>query len=595
MKLKQKFILSFTGSIILFILLSSGINLYTTIKNTQSSILEYKQNLLKGYDDNIRFVTQQAISTINSIYQLQLQGKLTEAQAKAQAAAIMTQLRYGDNGQGYYWGDTTEGVNVFHGSNPKLVGTQRMNSKDNKGNYYIKDIINKAANGGGYSDYWFTKASDPNGKEFPKRGYSLEFKPWHWVIGTGNYIDDIDKQVAVKDAVFQKSLTKQSIYYICELVIAIGLAIGFSLYMSKKLTDPIKDITQKALEISEGNIVVKDLNIITNDEIGLLGKAFGKMTHNLYDLVKLVNELSTQVTLSSENLMGSSEHSSDAYKNITSLITNVLQNVSQQKKSVDNTLETVIEISQSIDQILVNSKNAANNSQKTSDAAQDGTNAIGIAIKQINTIESSVNKCSEIVSKLGNRSKEIGKIIDTISEIAEQTNLLALNAAIEAARAGNQGQGFAVVADEVRKLAEQSHEATMQITNLIVEIQHDTEEAVNSMKDSTYEVKVGMNLINEAGVSFENIHNHINTISEEIKDINQKFERIYSGSQEIVTSVENITNISKNIEEQTDSVSAITQEHLISIEEVAASSQTLAEMANKLQKTLKNFNFKYDI
>lgn len=319
------------------------------------------------------------------------------------------------------------------------------------------------------------------------------------------------------------------------------------------------------------------------------------MTHNLYDLVKLINELSNQVTLSSENLMGSSENSSDAYKNITLLVSNVLQNVSQQKVSVDNTLETVIEISQSIDQILVSSKNAANNSQKTSEAAQNGTNAIEIAIKQINTIEGSVNKCSEIVSKLGNRSKEIGKIIDTISQIAEQTNLLALNAAIEAARAGNQGQGFAVVADEVRKLAEQSHEATMQITNLIVEIQHDTEEAVSSMKDSTYEVTVGMDLINQAGASFENIYTHINTISEEIQDISQKFERIHYGSKEIVTSFENITNISKNIEEQTDSVSAITQKHLISIEEVAASSQTLTEMANKLQQTLKNFNFKYDI
>ncbi|HEX2926925.1 MAG TPA: methyl-accepting chemotaxis protein [Ruminiclostridium sp.] len=591
MTLKQKIILSFTGSFIFLIFAVTGLNLYNTVRSENSYIKEYRETLFKGYDDNIRYVTEQAVSTLNSFYQLQQQGKLTETQAKEQAAFVMTHMRYGDDGQGYYWGDTTEGVNVFHGTNPKIVGTQRMNSKDSKGIFYIKDIIKKGTSGGGYSEYWFPKANDPNGKEFQKRGYSLEFKPWKWVIGTGNYTEDIDKQVAAKEKVFKRTLQNEVIFDIVELAAAVLLSILFGIYMSRKITNPINHITKKAQEISEGNIRIQDLNVKTNDEIGQLGRAFQKMTHNLHGLVKISNELSTQVAVSSQNLMASSKQSAEASNHVAAIVSEVSQDVSHQKEVVDQALGTVVEMSKAIDLVLENSNNVADKSQMTSKAAQDGANAIEIAIKQMTNIEGSVNESAAVISKLGGRSQEIGQIIDAITGIAKQTNLLALNAAIEAARAGEQGKGFAVVADEVRKLAEQSQEATKQISDLIREIQLDTEEAVKSMQNGTHEVQVGMNVVNQAGDSFKDILNHIETVSVGIRDNNRKIEKIHTSSQKIVSSVENITNVSKSIAEQTDSVSATTQEQLALIEEVAESSQTLAGMAEKLQQSLRNFNF----
>lgn len=592
MTLKQKIILSFTGSFIFLIFAITGLNLYNTVNSEKSYIKEYRETLLKGYDDNIRYVTEQAVSTLNSFYQLQQQGKLTEAQAKEQAAFVMTQMRYGDDSQGYYWGDTTEGVNVFHGTNPKIVGTQRMNSKDSKGIYYIQDIIKKGTSGGGYSEYWFPKANDPNGKEFPKRGYSLEFKPWHWVIGTGNYTDDIDKQVAAKEKVFKRTMQKEIIFNVVELSVAVLLAVLLGVYMSRKLTSPINHITKKAQEISEGNIRIQELDIKANDEIGQLGRAFHKMTLNLYDLVKMSNQLSSEVAASSQNLMASSMQSAEASNHVAAIVGEVSQHVSQQKEVVDQAMGTVIEMSRAIDQVLLNSKNVADKSQLTSESAQDGANAIEVAIRQMTNIEGSVNESAAVISKLGSRSQEIGQIIDAISGIAKQTNLLALNAAIEAARAGEQGKGFAVVADEVGKLAEQSQEATKEISNLIREIQLDTEAAVKSMQNGTHEVKIGMDVVNQAGDSFKDILDHIESVSVGIKNNNNQIEKIHNSSQEIVASVENITNASKNISEQTDSVSATTQEQLALNEEVAESSQTLASMADKLQKSLLNFNFK---
>jgi methyl-accepting chemotaxis protein len=267
----------------------------------------------------------------------------------------------------------------------------------------------------------------------------------------------------------------------------------------------------------------------------------------------------------------------------------VAHGVARQAKALDGTAAVTEEMSAGVQQIAANANLVENTTDKTTAAAASGRMAIEAAVKQMSKIEESVTGSALIVSKLGDSSKQIGEIIDTIAGIASQTNLLALNAAIEAARAGEHGRGFAVVAEEVRKLAEQSEMATKQITALISVIQADTEKAVSAMASGTKEVIMGTEAVNTAGQAFAEITALVLNVSDQVQGITKAIDTMALDSQHIVGAVTRIDELSKKATGEAQTVSAATEEQSASMQQVAASSQSLATSAMELRDAVSKF------
>jgi len=289
-------------------------------------------------------------------------------------------------------------------------------------------------------------------------------------------------------------------------------------------------------------------------------------------------------------LSAGAEQSAQASYQVAAAIAEVSMGAEKQLSAVNETSASVEQMSAGIQHMMDNAKIVVKSSEQTALSAAEGSQAIKKTIQQMMNIEETVTGSADVVMNLGERSKEIGQIVDTISGIAEQTNLLALNAAIEAARAGEQGRGFAVVADEVRKLAEQSQEASKQIALLISGIQHDTQKAVVSINEGTHQVKLGTEVAETAGQAFNEIADLVNQVSSQIGEISEDIQQMAVGSEKVVSSVTDIYEISREISGQTQTVSAATEEQSASMEEVSSSSQILAKMAEELQETLKKFN-----
>lgn len=382
------------------------------------------------------------------------------------------------------------------------------------------------------------------------------------------------------------TLTKLLITITLAAILLAGLLVFF---ISKKFAQPIIRLKDEALILANGDLRQRDIQIHTNDEIGQLADAFQAMGKSLSNLIYDVQSRSETVAAASQQLTAVSYQSAEATNQVAGSVMHIADGSEQQLLAVKRASNVVQAMSEYIEQISVTSKKITTITEGTSQITEQGHEAIKNATFQMKKIVAEAESVQITISGLAKGAQEIGEIVSLISSITGQTNLLALNAAIEAARAGEAGRGFAVVAEEVRKLAEESNQAAQKIKVLIEKNQTDMQQAIGATNANSKGAKEGIEIVELAGNSFENIASSVEQLSSEIRGVVLSIDKVAAGSHSLVSSIQDIDKISKENAAETQTVSAATEEQLATMQEIAFSSQSLAQTSAELNSAIDNF------
>ena len=374
-------------------------------------------------------------------------------------------------------------------------------------------------------------------------------------------------------------------------VVAVVILIVLSLMLIKAITTPLSDMIDLANKLRDGNFHRTGERTSRGDEFGDAQRALFDMRESLNKFMKEVAGSAGQIAAAAEELTANSSQTAKAALQVAENVTEASSQVSVQQSAVDSGKERIDTISSAVDGMRVEAQKVAENSNSAAQEAASGSGEVASSVEQIKNVEHTVQETAELVDKLGERSKEIGMIVDTISGIAGQTNLLALNAAIEAARAGEHGRGFAVVAEEVRKLAEQSQTAAQQIADLIGAIQTDTESAVTAMQEGRTAVVEGAQSVEGLRLVFDNIQTLIEQVSAKVQAMSASVAGVAKEADGIAHEMQNIDDGAKRVADEMQSVSAAAEEQSASSDEISAASNALAKLATDMQNELKKFQF----
>jgi twitching motility protein PilJ len=326
-----------------------------------------------------------------------------------------------------------------------------------------------------------------------------------------------------------------------------------------KMQHQVMDLLSIVSGAAEGDLTVKAE--VTADALGSVADAFNLMINGLQALVSQASDVASEIQHSTSDILKASER--------------MRRGAEQQTAQIQGASGAVNEMSHTIQRMAENAEAATQASLRATQAAVKGGSSVAETIKGMQRIRAAVQTTGKKIKGLGERSLEIGAIIEVINEIATQTNLLALNAAIEAARAGEQGRGFAVVADEVRKLAERAARATKDITSLIKGIQVETSEAVTVMEEGTREVEEGTKLADQAGAALREIEQIVKQTSGLVTDITNSAANQVKVSEGIVTSM--------------GSISKLTQETTVGVRDTVETISKLAELSTRLTVAIGRF------
>ena len=522
-------------------------------------------------DQIIQSQVECMVGVLEAEYEKYEDGLVTEEEAMENAKSIVRTTRY-NGGSGYFWADMADGTNAVH-IKPEVEGTNRYDSKDEKGNYFVRDTIAAGDKPeGGFIDFYFAKPGESEAKA--KRGFIKKFEPYGWYIGTGNYEEDMLPiiQEELDDCNRSSSIALLLICVSGAAIFVVG--IGVISVIARRMSDPIKEASDRLKELSLGNLKDEVCVSGSEDEIGDLTRALATTVQTWRDYIGDISASLAELDKGNLRLEMNMEYMGDfapikesfqrtihtlndtfrklnnSALQVASSAQSLAQGTTEQASSVEELAATVNDIHDHVASNAENAKLASDQAMATATELEQGK-------KQMEQMTAAMNEIND-------SSTEISKIIKTIEDIAFQTNILALNAAVEAARAGSAGKGFAVVADEVRNLASKSAEASKNTAALI-------EATVRAVQEGT-------GIANETAQSIGRI---VVASEESAKLIHQ----ISDASQEQAASIAQVTL-------GIDQISSVVQTNSATSEESAAASEELSSQAQILKGLVRRFQIR---
>ena len=560
-----------------------------SMKQLQSKALEtLETDERASYDEQIKQQVDNVISLCQTIYDQYQAGVYTEEEAKKLAADEIRQLRYGD--AGYFWVDQYDGTNVVLLGND-TEGTNRMETKDANGYQMVKEIIRVGQEAdGGYTDYVFPKEGET--EPAPKRSYSKAFEPFGWVIGTGNYTDYIDDQVASIEKDFSSYVTGRMTLFIISTLIEGIIVVLLLIMIIISIIRPLKKCISSIGVMEQGDFsqAMGTALLKRRDDFGKLAASLESMRNEMSGLIGEVKSQATEITRMVQEI-------DDNIQALDEEIENVSATTEELAAGMEETAASSEEINAMSHEIESAAKSIATRSQDGATEADDiRDRAVGIKKTTTENDERTKAIHAEINEGLTKALEDIkvvdqiGVLAESIMEITGQTNLLALNASIEAARAGEAGKGFAVVADEIRVLAEQSKAAVVHIQDVTKNVV----ESVTNLADGAKKLLefVGTDVVD----SFAGFSDMADSYSNDAGSIDALVTDFSASSEQLLASINGVMDaigeVSKAATEGATGTNDIAEKTGVVVEkaaEIKEKAEAAHHAADKLQQNVEHF------
>lgn len=355
---------------------------------------------------------------------------------------------------------------------------------------------------------------------------------------------------------------EQTAFVLLIIIAGVAAMLGtiIALLIIRGITYGLSRAVTTAERIASGDLT-EQVHSTRGDEIGVLLSALGMMRDKLHAMIQAMNQASTELAASSEELSLVSNDSNRA--------------LHKQQSEIEQVATAMNEMSATVHEVA---KSAQHTSEATSDASQEaiqGQQIVKSTVESIEWLAEVVGRTTTVIQQVGQDSDNIGIVLDVIKGIAEQTNLLALNAAIEAARAGEQGRGFAVVADEVRTLAQRTQKSTTEIQEMITRLQDSSKNAVGAMQTGRERAASSVEYAVKAGASLVSI----TEVVRRIRDMNAQ----------IASAVEEQSSVAEDVNRNISAISEVSEQNAAATNQITASSEELARMATNLQTMIAQF------